>query len=44
MCVCVFGEGGGQVIFLVDSRGGGALYLSFVRRGVIQNLDNGSKF
>ena len=41
MCV---GRGGGQVIFLVDSRGGGALYLSFVRRGVIQNLDNGSKF
>ena len=24
--------------------GGGSLCLSFVRRGIIQNLDNGSKF
>ena len=35
MCVCV--GGGGQVIFLVVSRG--SLYLHLV----IQNLDNGSK-
>ena len=38
--------GGGQVIFLVVSRGGGvgSLYLHYVRMGggVIQNLDDGS--
>ena len=37
--------GGGQVIFHVVSRGGGGSWdLNFVRRGVIQNLDDGSKF
>ena len=30
-------------MFLVDSRGGGSLYSNFVRRGVIQNFDKGSK-
>ena len=33
------GEGGGQVIFHV-----GSLDLNFVRRGVIQNLEDASKF
>ena len=33
------GGGGGQVIFPM-----GSLDLNFVRRGVIQNLDDGSKF
>ena len=35
--------GGGQVIFLVVSRGYGSLYLHFVRMGGIQNLGDGSK-
>ena len=42
VCVCV-GGGGGEVKFLVVSREGGSLYLHLVRRGVIQNLDNGSE-
>ena len=42
MCV----GGGGQVKFLVVSRGGGSLYLHLVRwgEGVIKNVDYGSKF
>ena len=40
MCVC---GGGGQVKFLVVSKGG-SLYLHLVRRGLIQNLNNVSKF
>ena len=51
MCVCVcVGGGGGQVIFHVVTTGGGgggggvSLDLNLIRRGVIQNLDDGSKF
>ena len=43
--MCVSGEGGGgQVIFMWFPEEGGSLNLNFVRRGVIQNLDDGSKF
>ena len=37
------GGGGGRLIFLWFP-GGGSLFLHFVRRGIIQNLGNGSKF
>ena len=39
-----WGGGGGQVIFHVVSRGRGSLDLKFARRGVIQSLNDRSKF
>ena len=38
------GGGGGEVRLYFMWFPGGSLDLNFVRRGVIQNLDDGSKF